>query len=144
MSQTLSIKNNGPDIEETNYFESEYAKRGIFYVSVNAGAFRLLVPPQYESAIPEFLTAREVVVSRGPWPENRRADAIEILFDDHTDSPYALHFGTEQIDRLPPKEDSGRDWQFSAWTRRKNGVHCEYRARCHYRTVPRIPYMKSL
>jgi hypothetical protein len=144
MADMLFINNNGPDIQNTNYFQSEYAKRGIFYVSVNASAFRLLVPPQYEQAIPEFLTAQQVIISRGPWQEKGRKDAIEIMFDDHTDSPYALHFGTEQIDRLPPATDAGKNWTFSAWVNGRLSPVCAFRAKCYYRIVPKIPYMESL
>jgi hypothetical protein len=32
-------------------------------------------------------TAREVIISRGPWPAQRRTNAIEILFDDGSASP---------------------------------------------------------
>ncbi len=82
----LAVENDGQEIRATNYFESEYARRGAFYLSVNAGAFRLLVPPAHESAIEEFRTAKEVVVSRGAWPAQRRKDALEILFDDTTEA----------------------------------------------------------
>jgi hypothetical protein len=82
----LAVENDGQEIRATNYFESEYARRGAFYLSVNAGAFRLLVPPAHESAIEEFRTAKEVVVSRGAWTAQRRKDALEILFDDTTEA----------------------------------------------------------
>ena len=144
MGEMLSIQNDGPEIVSTNYFETEYARRGVFYLSANAGAFRLLVPPQHESVVNEFLTANEVIISRGPWPEQRRKDAIEILFDDHTDSPYVLHFGMEQVDRVPPKEDASKNWTFSVWIKGANQPVCAYRAKCYYRIVPALPYMEPL
>lgn len=140
----LTIKNDGPDIRATNYFESEYARRGALYLSVNAGAFRLLVPSVHESAIAEFRTAREVIISRGPWPTERRKDALEILFDDPTDNPFSLHFGTEQIDRFPLAEDAEGEWVFSAWVRSKDGPRCAFKAKCYYRIVPSLPYLKPL
>jgi hypothetical protein len=41
----LEIKNNRSAIVSTNYWRSEYARRGLPYVSVNEGTFRLLLPP---------------------------------------------------------------------------------------------------
>ena len=139
MSAALKIVNNGPEIIETNYFESDYARRGAFYLSINAGVFRLLVPTINEPAISEFQTAREIIISRGPWPAQERTEAIELLFDDHTDNPYSIHMGIEQIDRLPPSQDAGKPWQFSAWV---TGPECVYRAQCHYRIVKALPYLK--
>jgi hypothetical protein len=141
---TLRIENEGPEISATNYFESEYARRGSFYLTLNAGAFRLLVPPVHESAVAEFRTAREVIVSRGPWPAEGRKDALEILFDDHTDNPFSLHFGAEQVDRFPTAEDATGEWVFSAWVRGKAGPTRAYQTKCYYRIVPSLPYLKPL
>jgi hypothetical protein len=138
----LEIANDGQEIRATNYFESEYARRGACYVSVNAGAFRLLVPPMHESAITELRTTREVVVSRGAWPAAGRDDAFEILFDDDTDSPFCLHFGAEQIDRFPLAEDVAGKWFFSAWIRGNNNPVCAFRAPCYYRVVARLPCLE--
>ena len=40
----LKIENNGPEIISPNYWDSDYAKKGYVYLSVNAGAFRLRGP----------------------------------------------------------------------------------------------------
>jgi len=39
-----TIENDGPDIVTTNYWTTEHEQRGLFYVSINAGTCRLLVP----------------------------------------------------------------------------------------------------
>lgn len=144
MSIVLHIENDGSEIRATNYFASEYARRGALYLSINAGAFRLLVPPAHESAVAEFRTAQEVIVSRGAWPAEGRQDALEILFDDHTDNPFSLHFGPEQINHFPAAADALGEWVFSAWVHGQTGPACAFRAPCYYRVVAQLPYLKPL
>ncbi|MDX9788933.1 MAG: hypothetical protein RBT11_19320 [Desulfobacterales bacterium] len=48
----IQISNDGPEILSTNYWETEHAKKGFLYMSINAGAFRLL--PQ--SSVPKKTT----------------------------------------------------------------------------------------
>lgn len=134
----LTIKNNGPEIEETNYFTSEYAYRGIVYLSINSGAFRLLVPESAEHYLVEMRTGKEVIVSRGPWPEKGKTEAIELVFEDHSSTPFSLHFGSEQIDRLPDDSDRGKEFVFSVWT--MTGKKLELPGK--YRKVKRIPWLK--
>ena len=81
MAETvLRIENDGPLILSTNFYHTDLARRGLFYLSLNAGAFRLLVPPQHLGAVREMRTARDVVVSRGPMTLEGRAlpDALEL------------------------------------------------------------------
>ena len=102
------------------------------------------MPPAHESAVAEFRTAREVIVSRGPWPAHGRPDALEILFDDHTDSPFSLHFGPEQVDRFPTSSDAEGEWVFSAWVKGKAGPERIFSKKCYYRLAPQLPYLKPL
>lgn len=139
MSEILTINNDGPQIVSTNYFDISLARRGAFYVSINAGAFRLLVPPTYEQAIADFQTAREVIVSRGTW---QGKEALELLFDDHTDNPYSIHVGPGQYDRLPLASDAGKAWQFSAWVKHGQQLQRAYESPCYYRVVRSLPYLK--
>lgn len=140
----LSVSNHGPLIVETNFWDLPIERAGNFYLSTNAGAFRLLVPRSQEAAVPEMATAREVVVSRGPWPQVRRAEGIEILFDDGSDSPFALHLSIEAVDRLPLDSDAGQEWLFTAWTSPRRGKpHQALQRPAWYRRVPQIPYLKA-
>jgi len=41
----ITIANDGPDIASTNYWATDHARAGIVYLSGNAGAWRLLMPP---------------------------------------------------------------------------------------------------
>jgi len=136
----LRIENDGPRIRATNYWESEAAGRGYAYVSVNAGTFRLLLPPALETALADMATAREIVISRGPWTDAGKADGLEILFDDGSSSPYALHLSIEQIDRVPLDADAGRQVVCTVWTL---GPKLALSRPAYYRRVPRIPWVKA-
>ena len=65
----LFIDNDGPAITRTNYWSTDLARRGTFYLSANAGAFRLLVPPQHQGTLHDMRSAKVCVVSRGPYPD---------------------------------------------------------------------------
>jgi hypothetical protein len=51
VSEILAIPNHGPLIVASNYWQSGIAARGLLYLSVNGGAFRLLVP---ELSAPDY------------------------------------------------------------------------------------------
>jgi hypothetical protein len=138
----LEIHNHGPLILATNYWESEYAAAGKFYCSINAGAIRLLVPQSQRLAIENMRAAPQVVLSRGPWPERGLVEAVELLFDDGTDNPYALYLSPESFDLLPAEPESGREWVLSAWTKKKNVPHKAVERLCRWRRVPRLPWLE--
>lgn len=139
-SMILTIDNNGAAITSTNFWSTEYAGRGAVYVTQNAGAFRLLLPPALEEILADLASAKLVIVSRGPWPAQHRDDAIELLVDDGTDSPYALHIGTEQIDRLPLDTDADREWHCTVWIRGADDAPTPVIDRpARYRRVRNIP-----
>lgn len=73
----LTIGNRGQAILATNYWGSDHAARGLFFLSWNAGAGRLLVPDSQKHALREMRGAREVLVSRGPWTDQGGRDAEE-------------------------------------------------------------------
>lgn len=139
----LEVRNHGPLILSTNYWDTPECKLGRYLVSINAGAFRLLLPDVYESALEDMKTAKGVAVSRGPWAAQRLTDAFEFLFDDGTDSPYALHSSPEAFDRLPTDADAAGEWVFSVWTRPRRGKpHKALERPCRYRRSPQIPDLR--
>ena len=148
------IKNHGPLILSTDYWGSAMERAGKFYVSVNAGAFRLLVPATQEGLVPDMRAAKGCAVSRGRFHDTfgldhlvgtfrEGADAIEILFDDLTTNPIALHFSPESFDRLPTAENAGREWVLSVWTQpRRNKPHKVMDRPCRYRLAAKIPDLR--
>jgi hypothetical protein len=132
----LTIQSDGPRIISTNYWESEPARAGAFFVSTNSGTFRLLLPSQLEASLAAMRTAKEVIISRGPWPHAHRADALELLFEDNSDTPFALHVGIEQVDRMPLDTDAGRQCMCTVWTA---GPTQRLVRPAHYRRVTGLP-----
>lgn len=131
----ITIENDGPKIKSTNYWESENARKGLVYLSTNAGCVRLLVPDISSGFISEMKTGKHVIMSRGPWPAAGKDDAVELLFEDFTDTPFAIHLQAGQCDMLP---DGKGGWSFAAWTR--EGVQVELPLK--YRRVREIPWLR--
>lgn len=131
----LSIENASKKIANTNFFDLEHAKAGYCYFSINAGCIRMLLPDSMHDLIPEMLTGKKIIVSRGPMPTLGKSDGFEILFDDYSDSPYAMHVGADQWDFVPKKTSK---WEFAVWTRQR----CVLQKKCYYRVVPELPYLK--
>lgn len=130
----LIIENDDQDIISSNFWDSEMAVRGYFFLSINAGAARLLIPDAHISQVPDMETGKIVIVSRGPGMG--RKDMFEVMFDDGSDEPYSIHFGVQQIDRLIPVAEHGRDLVFSVWGR--NAVKLFERPG-KFRVVDQIP-----
>jgi hypothetical protein len=144
MTDLLRIDNDGPRILGSNFWGSEVERAGKLYVSLHAGAFRLLVPASYERFMLEMATGRGVAVSRGPWPAMRLADAFEVLWDDGTSDAFALHLSPESFDRLPAPGDVAGEWVFSAWTRPRGGdrPRLALARPCRYRLSQRLPDLR--
>ena len=124
----MGIINHGPFILSTNYWDSELPREGKLWCSVNAGAIRVLLPPQMYSALADMRMARECVLSRGPWPLGREREGIEIMWDDGSDSPFALHLTPASFDLLPAEPEPGREWTCSVWTAKDGPQYLEWRA----------------
>jgi len=131
----ITLLNDGPDILETNYWETEAAEHGKFFVSVNGGCIRLLVPESQSYAIKDIQSGVEVILSRGPWPIMNLPKAYEFLFEDYTDTPFAIQVGVEQWDLLPEKSQK---WKFAAFTKEGKVHECPVK----FRDVPQVPYLK--
>ncbi|MBW7903130.1 MAG: hypothetical protein H3C26_16755 [Rhodocyclaceae bacterium] len=131
----LTIKNAGQRIVETNYWDSEHARRGYCYLSWNAGAARLLLPDALKGELREMNGAHCVIVSRGPWHEQGGREALELLFEDGSDNPYCLHLVAEQTDRLLPEDNQGGGFVITVWTRGGEKLRLPGK----YRTVAAVP-----
>jgi hypothetical protein len=109
---TLFISSKTDDraaIEATNFWSSDLARRGGMYVSMGFRCFRVLVPAANVDEIRnELRSADYAIASRGPWSEHRVQDALEFVFEDHTESPFSIAVGPEQLDTIPLPADNGR------------------------------------
>lgn len=103
----LRIDNHGPLIVSTDYWGSDLARAGKVFCSVNGSAIRVLLPPALYSTLADMRQARECVLSRGPWPAERKPEGVEIMWDDGSDAPFALHLTPESFDLLPGEPEPG-------------------------------------
>lgn len=137
MSQII-VENSGSTVLQTNYWESLYNKQGVIFLSVNSGAFRLFIPDGLIVDDNELTTAKQIVISVGPG--FGRHCIFEIMFDDYSDSPYVLHFGTEQADRIPDAKDNKKEFKFIAY---RNNLKEILDTTCIFRFASKIPCLKK-
>jgi hypothetical protein len=135
----ISIVNDGADVLSTNYWDSDLARAGKLFCSVNGGAIRVLLPRGLDSFIYDLVVARECVVSRGPWPEQDCADAVEIMWDDGSERSFAVQLTPASFDALPGEPPPGREWRISVWVC-SGGAPLRFdESACRWRRVERIP-----
>jgi hypothetical protein len=138
----LSIENDGQRILASNYWESEMAARGLCYCSVNAGAIRVLVPLSRSDWLADMVTARYCVLSRGPWPAMGISDAVEIMWEDDSQAPFALHLTPDSFDALPAKPPEGQPWTVTVWVLHDGQPRQVVGRPCHWRRVGKIPCLR--
>lgn len=138
----VTTENHGPLIVASSYWGSDLEGAGKYWVSVNAGAIRVMVPRTARAVIQEMRTGKTVIVSRGPWPANQLPEAVEILFDDGGDDPYCLHLSPESFDLLPAEPPKDQEWILSVWDLKKGKPHKAMERPCHWRRVAKIPFLQ--
>jgi len=134
----IYVENDGQHIVSTNYWLSDFALAGVAYLTWNSGAARLLIPPQCEAWLAEMRTAKFVIVSMGDWPNAGKENALEVLFEDDSQSPFCLHIGPEQTDRIVPETQQGGSFEMVVYTQAGE----QFRLPGKYRRVEKIPYLK--
>ena len=137
----IMVENNHAELVGTNYWETEMPKHGYFFLSINAGAFRLLVPENQEHVIEEFKTGEYCIISKGPSPSPIHPFMMELVFEDHTVTPYQLTICAGQVERNLPGTDAGKKFKLSVWTK---GCKKVLEMDAYFRIVNRIPYLKPL
>lgn len=135
----LMIRNQGQALLATNYWDSPSAQSGHVYLTWNAGAGRLLVPDSAQDLLAETQNASEVIVSRGSWTAMGGREALELLWEDGSDYPFALHLVKEQTDRLLPDTQQGGGLVIAIWTRA--GLFASWPGR--YRRVAALPCLQA-
>lgn len=90
--------NDGPRVIETDFFRSDWAAAGYFFMSCNAGTWRLLVPPCQETTLPEMMTGKRATLTRSIVAPGRNVD---LVFEDGTTRPFSISLDYEQLDRVP-------------------------------------------
>jgi hypothetical protein len=141
---TITITNHGPLITATNFWESEFAERGLAYLSVNAGAFRLMIPDAILQWISEMRPgAKHVVVSMlrpEKWVEGQHC--VEWMVEDGSDTPWACQLDPRQVDRLPLPDDTTSQWIASVWDGQRGRPHKCLERPAYFRFVTELPCLK--
>ena len=134
----IMTRNENQFLVSTNYWDTEHSKSGLFYLSWNAGAARLLIPDSQKHLIEEMKKAQYAIISRGFWEERNNRDALEVLFEDGSEAPFSIQLCAVQCDRLLPVSDHGGDVSFFAYTRKGMAFQLAEK----YRVVETIPYLE--
>lgn len=136
--EMIRIENDGPLVVATNYFTTEHARLGLIYLSINASAFRLLVPSTCQPI--DAMGAKYIIVTRGKWPEKDWRECFEFVWEDESDSPYHLIIETKNADRLPIDSDVGcTDLRCIGYA---PDLSIVFDLPARYRTAKRIPHLK--
>lgn len=138
LNRLIAIGNDGPEIQTTDYWTTELAAIGNSFLSWNAGTARLLLSERMALDIADMKAANHVIISRG-WFAGFGTDALEILFDDGSDTPYCVHLARSHYDHLIAQFSSGPAG-FTAWT--KEGKLFALPA--WYRVVRHLPDLSPL
>lgn len=138
----IEIANHGPLILSSTYWGSGYEAAGKIFCSPNAGSIRILVPRTRREIIAECRKVEYVILSRGPWPAMALAEGIEILFEDHSESPFSIQLTPESFALLPAKPPAEQEWILALWDLKKNRPHKAVERKCYWRRVPKIPWLK--
>ena len=102
--EPIRVGNDGIYMTETNYWHHELAVQGLMYLSGNAGAIRLLVPPKKESYIPEIKTGKSVEIESGVL---KGRAVFNLFFVDGTPTPFMVSLQKEMSDRTLKRKDNG-------------------------------------
>lgn len=116
---------------------------GLFLASLNARALRILVPSVHcRDFLREAALAKEVIVSRGFWPAAGN-EGFEILFDDHSETPYALHLEGQSCLPMISRSEHGQSLKVTLWTliAGRPSLSMEFQGR--FRVTPKIPWGRS-
>lgn len=113
--------------DTTNYFDTEYARRGVFYAAYAKKRFLVMVPPRHEDQIPEMQTGKKAIAQCGV-DRMTGLRLWRIVFDDGSRSPYTLHIGVAAGLPLGPQNGASverrNDWTLELWTRNGKRWSC--------------------
>lgn len=101
----MHIKNNGPLISSTSYWDSEQANAGYAYLSFNAGAARMLIPNSMKEFFDDTATATRVSLQT---VGAALAGLNHLVFEDDSPDPYFVSLDARQMDRTLPVGSVGQ------------------------------------
>lgn len=137
----IITENNGPLLKASNYWDSQMARRGQCFVSINKGTFRLLLPDSLKSIEADIRTGKYVAITLG-MHRHTGWMMYEIMFDDGSDSPYSLWINPEQFERSFSISDAAsKDRELIVYSR---GCVVVARFPAYFRESDLLPYLKEV
>lgn len=127
----LQLLNKGPLICQTNYWQSELAKRQFFLVSLHRETVRILLPPYFYGHVESMFPATETLIYFY-YNEERKKQMAKIVFNDNSDNPYWLHGYLNQFDRLPSKHEYNAPFDLTIWIEENSIPKNVLSGTCHF------------
>ncbi len=143
----ITISNHGPLIVSSNFGRATMPGAAAVYLSTNAGCFGCCCRKIWHNNTPDMATGKHAIISRGPWPDKAKEDAIEILLDDAGRRVlFSLHCGPESVGPNAAFDTvAGKEWLFTVWTAPRRGKpHKALERPAYYRRVEKLPWLKPL
>jgi hypothetical protein len=137
MSELITIKTKGSQFLSTNYFSTAHAAAGRAYLSWRPGFGRLFIPDSKLYDIEAMKKCEHVIVSRGQMDD---IECLEVMFENATSTPPALHLPIDMTDRELPDGDNGNEFVFQAYS--SDGL--EFECKGYYRLVDVMPCLLAL
>lgn len=133
MTNPLVIHSSGPLITSTNFWESQLERDGLLYLSINAKAFRLLLPRKWEPELPELATAKLEIAKKFQGGFYSKADRNAKLSECYTSPVYARKYQMYELHQPGvivrpelPELDARRELRIYFFVNRLNGaVSCK-------------------
>ena len=137
----MKIVSIGELIVASDYFGGDWENTGKYLVSCNEGAIRLLWPSCRINEVQQMMTADEIIVTRGVYEDS---EALEILFDDHSASPFMLVMTDSSVVGFLPGDPGKRRWKFTIWMCVNGRPRMVYSRMAHWRQGTDLPDLRPL
>ena len=134
----IYILNDGKEILDTNYYESERSLKGKFAISCHDKTFRILLPVSGEddNLVGEIGKIQSIAISQN------RDKMWEIMFDDRSDAPLALTFTETSFLGIIPRFKWDDGWVDLFIYQKGKKV---FERKAYLRSInEKIPYLREL
>ncbi len=135
-SEVVFIKNDGPAITASNYWDSAFNRAGIFVVTASARTLRVMVPDSLQPLLPEmFQGVRWIQCEALPlaeWSDDRACTLW--TFEDFSATPLVIALSRPAFVNAIPRH--GDEFNISFWIRRDGQPLCYGALPGHWVTKP--------
>jgi hypothetical protein len=100
----LNIQYTDSVINKTNYKKSEFNYSNLCYLLFAETCYHLFVPDQYLSSIDEMAAGKYAVLTQG-YHKSLKGEILEIMFEDFSATPFAIHLSMIQTSDISFKAD---------------------------------------